>query len=38
MNYKLEGALKRNRKYFIICGILWILGNNKETGYDLEEK
>ncbi len=24
MNYKLEGALKRNRKYFIICGILWI--------------
>ena len=25
MNYKLEGALKRNKKYFIICGILWIL-------------
>lgn len=25
MNYKLEGALKRNRKYFIICGILWII-------------
>lgn len=24
MNYKLEGALRRNRKYFIICGILWI--------------
>lgn len=25
MNYKLKGALKRNEKYFIICGILWIL-------------
>lgn len=25
MNYKLKGALKRNKKYFIICGILWIL-------------
>lgn len=25
MNYKLEGALKRNRKYFIICAILWVL-------------
>lgn len=24
MNYKLEGALKKNKKYFIICGILWI--------------
>lgn len=24
MNYKIEGALKRNRKNFIIFGILWI--------------
>ncbi len=24
MNYKIEGALRRNRKYFIIFGILWV--------------
>ena len=24
MNYKIQGALKRNKKYFIIFGILWI--------------
>lgn len=24
MNYKIEGAFKRNRKYFILFGILWI--------------
>lgn len=24
MNYKIEGAIKRNRKNFIICAILWI--------------
>lgn len=25
MNYKIEGAIKKNRKSFIICGILWLL-------------
>ena len=25
MNYKLEGAIRRNRKYFIIYVILWII-------------
>ena len=25
MNYKLEGAIKKNRKSFIICVILWLL-------------
>ena len=25
MNYKIEGALRRNRASFIICGILWII-------------
>ena len=25
MNYKIEGALKKNRKNFIICAILWVL-------------
>lgn len=25
MNYKIEGALKRNRKNFIIFGVLWLL-------------
>ncbi|MCF0125976.1 MAG: hypothetical protein HUJ68_09555 [Clostridia bacterium] len=25
MNYKVEGAIRRNRKYFIIFGILWVL-------------
>ena len=25
MNYKLEGAIRRNRKNFIICTILWIV-------------
>ena len=24
MNYKIEGAIKRNRKNFIIFGVLWI--------------
>ena len=24
MNYKLEGAIRRNKKYFIIFGILWL--------------
>ena len=24
MNYKIEGSLRRNRKYFIIFGILWL--------------
>ena len=24
MNYKLEGAIRKNRKYFIIFGILWL--------------
>ena len=24
MNYKVEGALRRNRKYFILFGILWL--------------
>ena len=25
MNYKIEGAIKRNKKKFIICAILWLL-------------
>ena len=25
MNYKLEGAIRRNRKYFIIYAILWVV-------------
>ena len=25
MNYKLEGAIRRNRKYFIIYTILWVI-------------
>ena len=25
MNYKIEGAIRRNRKSFIICAILWLL-------------
>ena len=25
MNYKIEGAIRRNRKNFIIFGILWII-------------
>ena len=25
MNYKVEGAIRRNRKYFIIYGILWVI-------------
>ena len=25
MNYKLEGAIRKNRKSFIICTILWLL-------------
>ena len=24
MNYKIEGAIRRNRKTFIICAILWV--------------
>ena len=24
MNYKVEGALRRNKKYFIVFGILWL--------------
>ena len=24
MNYKVEGAIKKNRKVFIICGVLWL--------------
>ena len=24
MNYKVEGALRRNKKYFILFGILWL--------------
>lgn len=24
MNYKIEGAIKRNRKSFIVCSILWL--------------
>ena len=24
MNYKIEGAIKRNRKNFIVCAILWL--------------
>ena len=25
MNYKIEGAIRRNRKNFIICAILWLI-------------
>ena len=25
MNYKIEGAIRRNRKSFIVCAILWLL-------------
>lgn len=25
MNYKIEGAIRRNRVNFIICGVLWII-------------
>ena len=25
MNYKVEGAIRRNRKSFIVCAILWLL-------------
>lgn len=25
MNYKIEGAIRRNRKTFIVCAILWLL-------------
>ena len=25
MNYKVEGAIRRNRKYFIVYAILWIV-------------
>lgn len=25
MNYKIQGAIRRNRKSFIICSILWLL-------------
>ena len=25
MNYKIEGAMKKNRKNFIICAILWLI-------------
>ncbi len=25
MNYKIKGALRRNRKSFVICGILWLI-------------
>ena len=25
MNYKLEGAIKKNRKSFIICSVLWLI-------------
>lgn len=25
MNYKIEGAIKKNKKSFIICAILWLL-------------
>lgn len=25
MNYKIEGAIKRNKKNFIVCSILWLL-------------
>ena len=24
MNYKIEGSLRRNRKYFLVFGILWL--------------
>lgn len=25
MNYKIEGAIRRNRVNFIICGVLWVI-------------
>lgn len=25
MNYKIEGAIRRNRKTFIVCAILWVV-------------
>ena len=25
MNYKIEGAIRRNRSKFIICGVLWLI-------------
>ena len=25
MNYKVQGAIKRNKKSFIVCAILWLL-------------
>ena len=25
MNYKIEGAIKKNKKSFIICTILWLI-------------
>ena len=25
MNYKIEGAIRRNRKTFIVCAILWLM-------------
>ena len=25
MNYKIEGAIRRNKKSFIICAILWLV-------------
>ena len=25
MNYKIEGAIRKNRKNFIICAILWLI-------------
>ena len=24
MNYKIEGSIRRNKKYFVIFGILWL--------------
>ena len=48
MNYKVEGALRRNKKYFILFGILWLfiaivlivpitLGYNTAINQNLEE-
>ena len=25
MNYKIQGAIKRNRTTFVICAILWVI-------------
>lgn len=25
MNYKIEGAIRRNRSKFIVCGVLWLI-------------